>query len=140
MAFTYLDTLATDRDKVRFHIQDTIEDEGRKPNNGNFSDAEIDGLLTIEGSWQRAVAAGFEALASIWATESSFSVFNGQFTRNTVGVQYQKLAELWRDKYGEGGSATEELDAKTTDFSGDTVVPLFQREAFGHKVTDWDPA
>ena len=50
------------------------------------------------------------------------------------------MARDWRERYGDDDIATAELGAKTTDFSGDTVTPLFQREAFGHKVTDWDPA
>lgn len=140
MAFSYYDTLATDRDKVRFWLQDTEENKGKKPGNENFTDAELDGLLTIEGSWQRAVAGGFELLASAWQSETSFSIFNGSYTRSDAARGYKELAETWRDKWGDGESATADLDAKTTDFSGDTVTPLFQREAFGHKVTDWDPA
>ena len=140
MAFSYYDTLDTDRDKVRFWLQDTVDGDGPKPSNGNFSDAELDGLITIEGSWQRAVAGGFELLASAWQSETSFSVFNGSYSRSDAASGYKELAEQWRDKWGDGESATADLDAKTTDFSGDTVTPLFQREAFGHKVTDWDPA
>ena len=96
-------------------------------------------MLTIEGSWQRAVAAGFEVLASAWQSETSFSVFNGSFSRSDAAKGYRDDAKYWRDKYGEGGSATAELGSKSVDNSGDTVVPLFQREAFGHTVTDWDP-
>jgi hypothetical protein len=139
MAFTYKGGLASDRDKVRFYLQDTVSGKGKKPDNENFTDAELDGLLTIEGSWQRAVAAGFEVLASAWQSETSFSVFNGSFSRSDAAKGYRDDAKYWRDKYGEGGSATAELGSKTVDNSGDTVVPLFQREAFGHKVTDWDP-
>ena len=57
MAFTYLGTLATDRDKARFYLRDVKEDSGPRPADANFSDAETDGLITVEGSWQRAVAA-----------------------------------------------------------------------------------
>ena len=131
MAFTYDDSLDIDRDKVRFHLQDTVEDNGPKPDNSNFSDGELDALITIEGTWQRAVAAGFEALASAWAKETSFSVFNGSFTRSDAARYYQKLADKWREEYGYAGGATDGLDAKDVDFSGDEVVPLFQREAFG---------
>jgi hypothetical protein len=140
MAFSYLDDLDTDRDKVRFWLNDIIQGEGPKPSKGNFSDAELDAIITIEGSWQRAVAAGFEALASAWQNESSFSVFNGSFTRSDAAKGYREMALEWRGRYGEGGDATEELGSKLTDFSGTAVTPLFQREAFGHKVTDWDPA
>jgi len=140
MAFSYHDDLATDRDKVRFWLQDTAEKKGPKPGNDNFTDAELDALIALEENWQQAVAAGFEVLASGWTKETSFSVFNGSFQRSEAAKVYKDLAEYWRKTYGEGGNITDELGGKTTDFSGDTVTPLFQREAFGHKVTDWDPA
>lgn len=137
MAFSYNDSLNINRDKVRFHLQDTEEGSGPKPGNGNFSNAELDGLITIEGTWQRAVASGFEVLASVWAKETSFSVFNGSFTRSDAAKQYMELAKKWRKEYGTG-DATEGLGAKDIDFAGDEVTPLFQRKAFGHTVTDWD--
>jgi hypothetical protein len=137
--FSYNDDLDANRDKVRFWLQDTVKSKGPKPANGNFSDQEINGLITIEETWQRAVAAGFEVLASAWAKEGSFSVFNGQFTKSTASSYYMKMAKQWRDDYGADDIATAGLGSKQTDFSGDAVTPLFQREAFGRKVTDWDP-
>jgi len=140
MAFSYHDDLATNRDKVRFWLQDTKEKQGPKPDNGNFTDAELDALIAAEVTWQRAVAGGYEVLAAAWIKETSFSVFNGSFSRSDAAKEYRELATEWREKYGEEGDITDELGGKITDFSGDTVTPLFQREAFGHKVTDWDPA
>ena len=140
MAFTYIGDLSTNLDKVRFHLQDTEDGKGKKPQNSNFTDAELNALVTLEGSWQRAVAAGFEALASAWQSETTFSVFNGSYSRSDAAKGYKLLAEEWRERHGDGEAATADLGAKTTDFSGKTVTPLFQREAFGHKVTDWDPA
>ena len=67
-------------------------------------------------------------------------MFNGSYTRSDAAKGYKDLAETWREKWGDGGTATEELGTKGLDFSGDTVTPLFQREAFGYKVIDWDPA
>jgi benzoyl-CoA reductase/2-hydroxyglutaryl-CoA dehydratase subunit BcrC/BadD/HgdB len=140
MAFTYNDALSIDRDKVRFWLQDTAEGQGPKPSNANFTDAEIDALVTEEGTWQRATAAGFEILASAWQSETSFSVFNGSFTRSDAAKGYREMAKEWRDKYGEEGDVTDELATKELDFAGDTVTPLFQRKAFGHTVIDWDPS
>jgi hypothetical protein len=54
--FSYNDDLDANRDKVRFWLQDTVKSKGPKPANGNFSDQEINGLITIEETWQRAVA------------------------------------------------------------------------------------
>lgn len=41
MAFTYSDALATNRDKLRFLLRDTVEA------NAAFMDAELDGMLTL---------------------------------------------------------------------------------------------
>jgi hypothetical protein len=117
MAFTYRGDHSNNRDRVR-----------------------IDSLLTLETSWQRAVAAGFEALASAWQSKTSFSVFNGSYSRSDAARGYLEMAADWRMRHGEEGNATDELDAKTTDFSGDTVIPIFQREGFGFDIKDWDPA
>ncbi len=138
MAFTYTDDLTADRDKVRFWLHDIVEDQGPLPKNRNFSDNEVNGLLTIEATWQQAIAAGFETLASAWSKEGSFSVFNGSFTKSTAASYYMKEAKTWRKRHGDSDSTTAEIGFKDTDFSGNDVTPLFQREAFGHVVIDWD--
>ena len=61
MAFTYTDTLATDRDKVRFMTGDTVESEAM------FSDEEIAAALTRNGgtgSWYRTAGALLQAAAN----------------------------------------------------------------------------
>lgn len=101
MAVTYDDTLATDRDKVRFWMQDTVENSGPKPSDGNFSDDEIAGLVTTYGSWQRAVYAALTILANAWRrypdfrTESGFSV-----SRTDIADGYHKQALDWAKQYG----------------------------------------
>jgi len=105
MAFTYCDEIDTDKDRVRFNLNDTIENKGPKPANGNFTDAEIGMLLSNEDSWRLAVAAGYEALAAAWADKMSFNVVNGSFSRSDASKQYQALAMEWRRKYGESAGA-----------------------------------
>jgi hypothetical protein len=96
MTVTYLGTLATERDKVRFHLGDTAEDAGPRPADANFTDAEIDGLITAEGSWQRAVAAGFERLAAEWTRFPSFRETNGlSLNRSDIAKGYREQAETW---------------------------------------------
>lgn len=138
MAFTYVGDLSTDRDKVRFSLQDTVENKGPKPANGNFTDAEIDGLLAIEDSWQLAVAAGFETLAAAWAEKMSFSVVNGSFTRSDAGKHYMSLAKDWRDKHGTSGDMPLDISFRDESEGGKETFPLFQRDAFGNVFTDWD--
>jgi hypothetical protein len=105
MAFSYDDSLSTNRDKMRFHLNDTVEGKGPKPANGNFSNDEIDALLSSEDTWRLAVAAGFEVLASAWSPQTSFSVVNGSFTRSDASKQYLAMAKDWRQKYGTSATA-----------------------------------
>ena len=83
MAVNYDDALSTDRDKVRFHIGDTIREDGPRPKGANFTDDEITGVLSIKSTWQRTVyitagprretlsqvAEGYRKQAAEWARE-----------------------------------------------------------------------
>ena len=140
MSINYDDRLTDDSDKVRFWLQDTVDDRGKKPANKNFSDAEITALISQGGSWESAVALGFDALAAAWQSETTFSVENGSYSRSDAAKGYRDLADDWRERHGIDATATENVGAKSVDFSGNDVTPLFQREAFGYKVTDWDPS
>ena len=103
MAFTYSDALVLDRDRVRFAIGDTPPSAGPKPDDGNFTDAEIAGLLDIEGSWQRAVAGAFETLSALWAKHVTFIAGTGmQSNQSDIANSYRTSAKEWRDKYGYG--------------------------------------
>lgn len=123
MAVTYLGTLATNRDRVRFSLQDTVEAAGPKPADGNFTDAEIDGLLTLEGSWQRAVAAGFEVLASAWSRHVSFNAAGMQASQSDIANGYRAEAASWRKRYGSatstacGSSAVTRSDGYSDDLN-----------------------
>jgi len=104
MSFTYLDALLLDRDRVRFALGDTSLAAGPKPADANFSDAEIAGLVTIEGTWQRAVAAAFETLASLWAKHVNFSADGMASSQSDVAAQYRESAKQWRQTYGGAAS------------------------------------
>jgi len=106
MAVSYTDTLLTDRDKIRFKVQDTVENSGPKPNGGNFSDNEIAGMLTIEGTVNRTVAALFEALASIWGHYVDTRIGPRDEKLSQIAERYAKIAQKWRDEYGYGDDAT----------------------------------
>lgn len=106
MAFNYDEALSADRDKVRFSIGDTVENAGPKPSDGNFSDAEIAGLLVLEGTWQRATAAAFEALAAIWARFPQSYNVEGVSNNWDAAREFRAQAQSWRDKYGFGESST----------------------------------
>jgi hypothetical protein len=106
MSFTYLGTLATDLDKVRFHIQDTSWESGPKPADANFTDEEIAGVLTTEGTWQRTVAALFEVLAGVWGRHVTFTADGVSVNQSDVARYYREQAAEWRRKYGTAAAAT----------------------------------
>ena len=58
MAFTYDDTFLTDRDYLRFRIGDTQSAYQK------FSDAELDDILTQEGTLKKAIAKCFRILGN----------------------------------------------------------------------------
>lgn len=119
MAFTYLGDLSTTRDQVRFYLQDTAENSGPKPSDANFSDAEIDGLLTSEGSWQKAVAAGFETLASAWRRYPDFKADGLSLSRSNIADGYAKQALEWRRRHGYGVTAGSRAVTRQDGYSDD---------------------
>ncbi len=100
MAFNYNDALATDRNKVRFNLQDTTESSGPKPGGANFSDAELDGLLNIEDTWQQAVAAAFEVLEAGWSHYADLTVGPRRESLSQIAARFGRNAEKWREQYG----------------------------------------
>lgn len=104
--FTYLGTLATDLDKVRFAIRDTAYDAGPLPEDANFQDEEIAGLIAVEGSWQRAVAALYEALAMAWLKHPTFSADGVRVDQSAIAAGYRAQAEKLRREVGSGALLT----------------------------------
>jgi hypothetical protein len=107
MAFTY--DLTTNRGVVRLNLGDTVENAGPRPDKRNFSDVEIDYLITTETAGNAAAAAlGFETLASEWAAYT-VSEHEGEvsFDAKEVSNQYFELAAYWRSKPngGTGGGS-----------------------------------
>lgn len=102
MTFTYAGSLATDKEKVRFYIGDVTSGSGPLPADGNFTDAEIDAIITLEGSWQRAVAACFERLANDWAKHVNFSADGVSVSQSATAAHYREQAAKWRREAGSG--------------------------------------
>ena len=103
MTFTYAGTYNSDREKVRENIRDTVSGSGPLPADANFSDELIAGIIADEGTWQRAVAACFEMLASAWSRFPSYSTDGLRLDRSDIADAFVKTAKEWRGKYG--GSA-----------------------------------
>lgn len=125
MAFTYVGTLATDLDRVRFSLGDTVSGAGPRPADGNFTDAEIAGLIALEGSWQRAVGAGFERLAAEWTRYPNFSTDGLRVDRSDIAAGYKAQAAKWRKDFPRpvgvkvAGQITK--DAYSDDVTSDAV-------------------
>jgi len=97
---TYDDALSTDRDRVRFHIGDTVSGAGPRPADRNFTDDEIAGMVTNEGSWQRAVANGLERLAREWNRHTTFKADGLSVNRSDIAKGYRADALDWRKRFG----------------------------------------
>lgn len=121
MTFTYDDTLGDGRDRVRFYLQDTDIDAGPKPGGANLSDNEIDGLITLEGEWQRAVAAGFEALTAIWTQYADLSAGPHKESLSQVAEGHRKSAVLWRSRSGSATPARVAGVIKVDGYSDDVA-------------------
>jgi hypothetical protein len=119
MSFSYNDELLTDPDRVRFQLDDTVYESGPRPQGRNFSDEEISALVDAEGNWQRAVAAGFEALASAWQRFPSFATDALRLDRTAIADGYREQAAKWRKQYGRrggvGSAAVIRVDAYSDD-------------------------
>jgi hypothetical protein len=124
MSFTYGRALTTDRDRVRFYIGDTTSGAGPLPGSANFADEELDGLLTIEGAWQRTVAAAFERLAASWRSHPSFTADGLQLARSDIANGFAEQAAKWRKEHGStaatvttraGSRATTRVDGYSSD-------------------------
>ena len=104
MTFTYLGTLGTDLDYIRFKVGDTVSGSGIKPSDANFTDEEINGLLTIEGSTDRTVAAIYETLSLVWAKYVDSEIGSRKEKSSQTSARYAALAKKTRDDYGFGAS------------------------------------
>lgn len=126
MAFTYSDTLATSRDRVRFYLQDTVENSGPKPSDGNFTDNEISGLITAEGSWPKAVAAGYEILSAAWTGYADWQTGDRSEKASQIAKRYAEQAHEWRQRHGATASGVgtrhpTRADGYSDDVASDSV-------------------
>ncbi len=107
MTFTYADALSTDRDKIRLRIGDTQADEGPRPDRRNFSDGEIDFVLTEETTITACIAHCFEILRDEWTPFAlSERAKDATFDAKGVADNFASLALFWRAKPGGTPDAT----------------------------------
>lgn len=102
MAFTYNDAGTTDIDRIRRAINDIIVGEGPLPSGDNFTDAALTDYVTIEGSWQGAVALALETLATAWRTHPTFSADGLSLSNSHISRGFADEAARWRKRFGTG--------------------------------------
>jgi len=100
VGFSYDTTLATDVDRLRFNVGDTVSGAGPKPDDGNFTDEELAGILESEGSIERATAYVCDALSIMWSRHVSFTADGTQIALSDVSRRFAEQASLWRTKAG----------------------------------------
>ena len=123
MSHSYMtSTSAVDRDFVRFRINDITVDAGPRPGGENFSDEELDMIITEEGSWQRAVAACYEALSAAWAQHTSWTADGMSISQYATMQKYDDLASSWRRMYGGLATAHSRSVIRTDGYSQVTPV------------------
>lgn len=126
MTISYTPTLPRSLDKVRFYIEDKYSGSGPLPDNANFDDDEITALITTEGSWQKAVAACYEALSSAWAGYTDISAGSRSENYSQISQRYTQLAQQWRTRYGTsqdgaGSRHPTRIDGYSSDVASGTV-------------------
>ena len=100
MTLTYVGDLSTDLDKIRFHIGDTAASAGPLPSAGNFTDAELNGLLSSAGSVNNAVSAAMAAIASRWSSYANITVGPRKEEYAAIADSWRKQQADWNTQHG----------------------------------------
>lgn len=126
---SYDNTLATDRDKVRFYIGDTSNDASTE----KLSDNEIDAMLTDYGDPLVCALKCAEALLAKYAGSVTQTVGSVSVQYSNLVGQYEKLIANLKRKIANqssgavwvGGLSEAEKSSNETDT--DRVKPAFER-------------
>lgn len=93
MAFTYDFAVKANVSKVRLAIGDTVRDSGVQPNGQNFSDAEIEALLTEYSDDIDAVTyILLKSLANMWGTYVDITIGPRKESLSDIAFHYAKRA------------------------------------------------
>lgn len=111
MAFTYTSAPDSDNvDFVRLRIGDAVENDGAKPDQTNFSDAEIEAVVTLEGNKGKAAAFFAEALAALWAANAGMvSMADYKEDYSNRAKYFADLGKMLRQQYGGSRTAATQI-------------------------------
>ena len=126
MAVTYVSTLPTDKDRVRFFIQDTVVATAL------LQDEEINAIIGLYGTYQTAAVACCDVLASKYAGESDMEeIGNLKVSASSVSKKYRdlstRLRELFSRTIGAYSGGISKGDKELNVLDDDRVQPGFRR-------------
>ena len=98
MTFTYF--LDTDIGTMRFELGDTVPDSGVKADGSNFTDEELQYLLTRENNLDLAIASACETLSRDWSKIASITLGQKQETLGKVAQEWSTRANEIRLRVG----------------------------------------
>ena len=97
MAFTY--DVSTSLGQLRLEIGDTVLDAGPRPGGANYSDAELNVVLTpiiaAGYTYGRAVPSALRLLANEWSGQASVAVPEYSAQYGAIAENYRKSAADW---------------------------------------------
>lgn len=94
MAFTYDENLPTAKDWVRLYIGDTVTGQGVRPDDRNFSDEEVNAILTEQGGDKsKATAVLLGVLSTEWSKVADITVGARHESLSDVAAAYRARAE-----------------------------------------------
>ena len=131
MAFTYNDSLATDRDLVRFHLGDVVDSSGPRPGGRNFSDREIAyNLTTVTGTngWRLIVGRLLIVLSNEWAQHAR-NITIGEYREDATktGETFKQRADDWWATIDSSGALIEQQ-------LGASVVAVTRQDAYSSTI------
>jgi len=125
MTFTYGGTLTDTTDRVRFELGDVVSGAGPRPHasSTNFSDGEVDAIVTEQGDWGPAAAKLLEVLANEWASAAGAVAMADYREDYTARAEYfRKRAQDMRMQYGGGVSVSQPSVTRVDGFSSDVTA------------------
>jgi hypothetical protein len=98
MAFTFNSALASDLDRVRLNIGDTVADDGVLPNRANVANEVITALLSSEENIPCATATACEYIAASWRSRPAFGLTDNGLPADSIATNWDRQAATWRER------------------------------------------
>jgi hypothetical protein len=128
MAFTYVDPNSSDRDKVRFLIQDTDSTDA------HLQDAEIAYLLSVWTNVYAAAAYAAEAIAAKYAHKTNYSRSIGDLSISesyaTSAAEFRELAKTLKAQELDVFPPSVKINASAIMATADKLVQTYKTDFY----------